>query len=368
MLTFVLSNASPTKMSITYDPETIPQGNSFKTLSDGILSTILTPNSVLISNHQIYTDWFYLWWFTYTANMADNIYIILKDLSKIPVLGYGMKNYNFMFLSRKWEKDKVLLTNQLLEIDANARGSGPAAGINHVSSTNISSDYGGVKFWPQQRVSDVIYPYQILLFPEGTVPSNRTTKKSKEFCEKNKLPLLKHVLLPRTRGLFLILRNLRNTSRVVYDITTGYGGLKPDEYGEDLFTLKKIFFLGQGPSQICYHIRAFNVDDIPLGEDTVDIDDVKPEDLANFEKWLYKVWYEKDLLMKQFFEYGSFVEPVNPSSNTLEKVKAHTVKADIRLKTNALLEVLPSFATAFTTLLILRLLWVGIKTLFRAIF
>lgn len=55
------------------------------------------PNSVLISNHQIYTDWLYLWFLTYTSKFGNSVFIILKDLSKIPVLGYGMKNYNFYF-------------------------------------------------------------------------------------------------------------------------------------------------------------------------------------------------------------------------------------------------------------------------------
>lgn len=364
LLTFIITSASPIDISVTYDPKTIPSSNSFKAMTDNVLSSIMTPNSVLIANHQIYTDWFYLWWFSYTANMADNIYIILKDLSKIPILGYGMKNFNFMFLSRKWEKDKVLLTNQLLEIDANARGSGPAAGVNHVSSTNISSEFGGVKFWPEESVSDALYPYQIILYPEGTVPSPRTTKKSREFCEKNNLPLLKHVLLPRSRGLFLVLRKLRETATVVYDITTGYSGLESDQYGEDVFTLKKIFILGQGPPKICYHIRAFNIHEIPLGEETVDIDDVKEEDLKNFEQWLYNIWFEKDKLMEQFYKTGSFVQPDNPANSTIDKAESHTVNSQIKLRSNPLIEVLPIFATSFSTILLLRLAWFLLKAIF----
>lgn len=333
LLTFIMSWISPVEITLTYDKDQLPPHNSFKQTSNGELSTILSPNSVLMGNHQIYTDWFYLWFITYTARLSEGVYIILKDaLSKIPVLGYGMNNFNFMFLSRKWDQDKVRLTNQLLEIDADARGSGPSSGVKHIASTNISDDLEGIKQWPKQSMSGNIFPYEIILYPEGTVPSNRTTKKSREFCEKLGVKPLKHLLLPRVRGLFLVLRKLRNTAEVVYDITCGYGGLTPDVYGEDIFTLKNIFLFGKGPKSIHYHLRSIRLEDIPLGEETVDIDDVKEEDLKVFEKWLYELWYEKDELMKNFYKYGKFVSPHSENLNKVEKVENSSVTGNLQLR------------------------------------
>ncbi|KAI5956806.1 hypothetical protein KGF54_000423 [Candida jiufengensis] len=269
---------------------------------------MLQPNSILISNHQIYTDWLFLWFLTYTSKMSDFVFIILKDLSKIPVLGYGMKNFNFLFLSRKWEKDKIILTNQLLEIDANARGKGPANGYKLLTSTEKS-----IKKWPSGKDSTKIWPYELILFPEGTVPSDRTTKKSAEYVLSKGLPPLKHVLLPRVRGLYLALQKLRGSIEIVYDITTAYSGLKENEYGEILFSLKRFYLKGYGPPVINYYIKGFKIEDIPLGDEYVDdIDDISSENLQKFEDWLLKIWYEKDKLMDNFYKTGQWgIDPQN---------------------------------------------------------
>lgn len=352
LVTFVLSVVSPIKISVTYDPELLPESNSFKSMTDGIISNCLSPNSIMISNHQIYTDWYYLWFICYSARLADNVFIILKDMSKVPILGTGMKNFNFLFLSRKWQNDKIILTNQLLEIDANARGSGPASGIKHVASANVANGIEDIRFWPQNKISDEIYPYEIILYPEGTVPSKRTKAKSQKFCLENNLPRLNHVLLPRVRGLFLSLRKLRNTIEVVYDITTGYSGLNAGDCGEDIFTLKGTFIFGTGPKQANFHIRSFKISEIPLGEETLDIDDVKEEDLKNFEDWLFKIWYEKDRLMDQFYKTGSF-----------ETANTQTVVGDVKLR--SMWEAFPIFSTLG---LIFILAYLAIKVLIYIVF
>ncbi|CAH6723423.1 2-acyl-1-lysophosphatidylinositol acyltransferase [[Candida] jaroonii] len=339
MMAFFHANASPNKISITYDSKKLPEGNEFTVNGFNDLQGILSPNSIIISNHQIYTDWLYVWFLLYTSKLSSTIHIILKDLSKVPILGYGMRNYNFLFLSRKWEQDKVILTNQLLAIDANARGSGPANGIVHTQSTNITNGVGDVKVWPNQNISKDLYPYTIVLYPEGTVPSLRTTKKSKEYCEQVGKPILNHVLLPRVRGLYLSLLNLRNSVSVVYDITTGYSGLKEKEFGEDIYTLKNVFLRGKGPKQVNYHIRAFNISEIPLGADVLDIDQVKEDDLKRFEDWLFKVWYEKDELMDTFYKYGKFITSDDPNFDTYK-----TVVADMKLRSVLELTPVVSFA------------------------
>ena len=100
-------------------------------------------------------------------------------------------------------KDKIFLTNQLLEIDANARGMGPANGVQLIGSSSTTN----TEFtkWPQG--SNVNKIYELILFPEGTVPSDRTTRNLLNSLVSRGLPPLKHVLLPRIRGLFLALKN-----------------------------------------------------------------------------------------------------------------------------------------------------------------
>lgn len=325
LLTFLTSIINPTKIVISYSADNLPKSNSFKVDLLGNLVSILSPNSVWISNHQIYTDWLFVWFVNYTGRFADSVYIVLKaNLANIPLLGTGMKVYKFLFLSRKWESDKITLTNQLLEIDADARGLGPASGVKCVLSTNPTLP--GVAQWPKGSKGP-IWPYQLIIYPEGTVKSRHTRERSNKFVQKVDRDHLKHVLLPRVRGIFLMLRLLRNTVEVVYDVTCCYGGLTAEDYGEDVFTLKAFYLLGYGPKSVNFYIQTWNIGDIPLGDDeSVDIDDVDPAVLKQFEEWLYSVWYEKDKLMDTFYETGRFTEAEDKSITT--------VTADFKLRSS----------------------------------
>lgn len=344
LLSGLTSIINPCKFAITIDTESVPNSQQFHVDSYNHIHTLLQPNSVIISNHQIYTDWLFLWFLTYTSNLSNAVYIILKDLSKIPVLGYGMKNYNFLFLSRKWEHDKVVLTNQLLEIDANARGHGPANGYRLLSSTDKE-----VKKWPQGVDDSKIWPYELILFPEGTVPSDRTTKKSAEYTASKGLPPLKHVLLPRIRGLYLALQKLRNTVEVVYDVTTAYSGLKEDEYGELVFSLKKFYIQGYGPPVVNYFIKGYKLKDIPLGKEELDSTvEASDEDLQKFEDWLLKIWYEKDQLMDNFYTTGQW--GLNPNSDVEINADTKFIVGDFKLKNP--LEFLKPFIVLLTILLL----------------
>jgi len=49
----------------------------------------LPPKLVLMANHQVYCDWWYLWAFTYFLNVHDSVLIILKkSLKWVPVVGW----------------------------------------------------------------------------------------------------------------------------------------------------------------------------------------------------------------------------------------------------------------------------------------
>lgn len=347
IMIFLTRLIAPSKVLITWN--STENKDLFNVDQNDNLISNLAPNSVLISNHQIYTDWLYLWWISYTANLSRSVYIILKDMSKIPILGYGMKNYKFLFLTRKWVNDKFTITSQLNEIDANARGMGPVNGVKQVASENATS----IK-WPQ-GTTDQKWPFQLIIFPEGTVTSDRTTKKSAQFCLDKNIPKLNHVLLPRTRGLFLALRKLRNTVEVVYDFTTGYGNLKPEEYGEIKFSLKRHFFLGYGPPTINYYVREFKIKDIPLGVETEDIDEADPADLLAFESWLNDVWYEKDKQLAYFYKTGTF--------NNVNKINQETIIADLKLRN--WYEIFIPFIPTITTFLVLRLIYVFVLSVLK---
>lgn len=338
LITFITSIVSPCKFEVSYHKNNLPETTNFRLDGRGNLISTLSPNSVFISNHQLYTDWMFIWFLSYTANLAHGVYVVVKEqLVKAPIVGQGMLNFRFLFLLRKWEDDKIRMTNQLLEIDAEARGFGPALAVQVVASSNSKAP--GIKVWPagHSKKVELLHPYHLFIFPEGTVVAKHTRDRSDKYIAELGQAPLKHVLFPRVRGLFLALRLLRHSVDVVYDVTFGYSGLKAEDYGEDIYTLKAMFLMGNGPRKISSYIRSFAVKDIPLGDDDsiVDIDQLDPNIMKEFEQWLFKVWYEKDQLMAKFFETGAFVDD--------DDLSAQKIVADF--KTRSVWENLSPFIT-----------------------
>lgn len=165
---------------------------------DGRLLTRFPERIVLIANHQLYSDWIYLWWIGY-ANvkcMSGHIYIILKESIKyIPILGPGMVLFNFIFMSRKWAKDKARMATRFnfLRRPVNKAGR--------------------------------LRPMWLLLFPEGTNLSDNGRENSRKWAEKQGIPDLQHQMLPRSTGSFFALRELKGTVDFVYDCTMAYEGI-----------------------------------------------------------------------------------------------------------------------------------------------
>lgn len=61
------------------------------------------------------------------------------------------------------------------------------------------------------------------------------------------------------------------------------------------------------PSPLHFHLRAFPLADIPLG-DYRSGGEATDAERAAFDKWLLARWEEKDGLMKRFYETGGFVK------------------------------------------------------------
>ncbi|SPO31586.1 related to CST26 - protein required for incorporation of stearic acid into phosphatidylinositol [Ustilago trichophora] len=275
--------------------------------SGKIVSFDLPSRSIWMSNHQVYTDWLYLWCLAYYADVADSILIILKkSLKWIPFVGWGMQFYRFIFLARNWASDQAQLAKQLGEV----------ASENH--SQNSASTNTAKKLL-------------LLIFPEGTLVSNNTRPISAKFAEKMGINDLENVLLPRSTGLFFCLRTLAKEMDDLWlvDFTIGYPGVPPAGFGQDYYTLRSIFMQGVPPPAIHIHLtmtritdpvagdtssNALNVVNIPsASEDAPPLGaNVKPaesseEERTQFETWLRKRWTEKDGLMHRFYEDGDFV-------------------------------------------------------------
>ncbi|CCK72179.1 putative acyltransferase KNAG_0J00970 [Huiozyma naganishii CBS 8797] len=308
-LTSILSVVAPAHVRITTDNDSIPAGTIYMDIAKGRVSSQLRPDSVTICNHQIYTDWIYLWWLAYTSNLGGRVHIMLKkSLRRIPILGFGMKNFKFLFMNRKWADDRVNVVNNLRELDANARGLGPLHGGKPMTTTE-----NGTKVWNQSTQpsyteelrGDRFWPYNFILFPEGTNLTQNTRNKTEIYAKKvNKTPF-RHVLMPHVTGLKFTLETLEPSLDILYDVTVAYSGVKPSGYAADSYGLKNIFLEGQYPKLVDIYVRAFDIKSIPIKDD------------EQFEKWVEKVWAEKDELMNNYYETGGFaLDPAKTSSLT----------------------------------------------------
>ncbi|KAI5287571.1 hypothetical protein KEM54_005892, partial [Ascosphaera aggregata] len=266
VITAVTQWGAPTPVRISGDRSVKGQFGLDET--GKILVTDFPERLVLIANHQVYTDWMYLWWQAYSANMHGYIYIILKEsLKYIPVLGQGMMFYGFIFMARKWLQDKPRLQHRLKKLSRayshGARGS-------------------------------VLEPMWLLIFPEGTNLSENSKMKSDHYGVKSRLPNFEHVLLPRSTGLFFCLQELRGTVDYLYDCTVGYAGPPRGVYPDKFFTLRSTFLRGRPPASVNFYWRRFAVDDLPL------------DDQEEFGRWLLQRWSEKNDLLERFYNEGRF--------------------------------------------------------------
>jgi 1-acyl-sn-glycerol-3-phosphate acyltransferase len=265
LLTMTLTQCwAPTVMKISGDASV--RGQLLKTV-DGQLVCDFPERLVLIANHQIYTDWLYLWWIAYCNGMHGRLYIILKEsLKHIPVLGWGMQFSQFIFLKRNWEKDKPSMAKALQRLNKKANA-----------------------MW-------------LLLFPEGTNLAPSTRERSSEWAKKTKVKDTEHVLLPRSTGLQFCLQELRGTVDYLYDCTIAYEGVPRGEYAQDIFTLKAAYLEGRPPKSVSMYWRRFKISTIPLDNDKA------------FDLWLQARWREKDYLLELYHRTGRF-----PADSGVEK-------------------------------------------------
>lgn len=144
-------------------------------------------NAVVISNHNNRLDWLFLFSAFSRLSMLEAIKIVLKaEMKGIPGLGWCHQAFLFVFVERKWEKDKIHLANLYHYYQA-----------------------------CQQR-------FVLLIFPEGSDLSDTNIVKSHAWSEKCGTAKKHYVLHPRSKGFVETVRQLRGGTDAVYDFTLGY--------------------------------------------------------------------------------------------------------------------------------------------------
>ncbi|KAF9409415.1 hypothetical protein BGZ94_001963 [Podila epigama] len=165
-------------------------------------------------------------------------------------------------------------------------------------------------------------PLWLIVFPEGTVVSKDTRKRSSTFAQKAGLADHRHVLLPRTSGLFVCINKLRGSVDYVYDTTVGYSGIAYGEVPQELYPLPGLYLNQAQPKEISMHLRRFAIKDIPTTE---------PE----FVEWVRARWHEKDDLMEEFYTTGKFPSQliVEDEEEVVEETKTEVKEEDDSTRT-----------------------------------
>lgn len=277
--------SSPTNIILSFKNDSLRK-RSIIVGKNGDVKLNLDPRAIVIANHQIYSDWFFLWFLAYLNRCEDHFFIVMKkSLEKLPILGYGMTNYNFVFLSRNWEKDRKYMAKQFSTIKS------------------LSN-----KFW-------------MLIFPEGTNMSNANRDKSHKFAEKSNLSKNDSVLLPRVKGLYVACKELAPETTKILDFTIGYSQHGKDEMAQDIFTLFKIYILGESPKNVNILVDEYDlsneIPELKLNGENESISIEKEEkEMELMNLWINSKWQIKENDMNYYYENGKF-EAENNESYTI---------------------------------------------------
>merc|ERR1712071_362713 len=164
----------------------------------------------------------------------------------IPVLGWTAFFAGNVFLERDWDKDKVLMGDQLAALCENPD------------------------------------PILLHLFAEGTRYTAAKHAASVEFAKKSGRPALKHLLVPRTKGFLMAVEKLRGKFPAIYCATMVFrlkDGAVP--------TLKSMMQRKPVVGEVL--LERIPMEDIPIGA----------EEATN---WVHERYIHKDEMIETYFQ------------------------------------------------------------------
>ncbi|XP_067643838.1 1-acyl-sn-glycerol-3-phosphate acyltransferase gamma-like [Eurosta solidaginis] len=208
---------------------------------------------LLIMNHAYEIDWLAGWMFTEKNQVLGNCKAYAKKvISYVPAIGWAWYFAEFVFLERSYEKDREIIARQLKEVFA----------------------------YPD--------PVWLLLNAEGTRFTPQKHEASVKFAQERGMTVLKHHLIPRTKGFIASLPALRGRCPAIYDVNLAFK--KDAKNPPTLSTL-----LNGLPVEAFMFVRRIPLENVP-------------EDETEAAEWLQNLFREKDRIIDSFHTTGSFFE------------------------------------------------------------
>jgi len=237
-------------------------------ISDEDFAMLGKENAISVLNHHYDIDWLMGWVMCQRIKLLGGSRVFNKSSTKfLPIVGWSFWFNEMLFLKREWDSDKKSLVKEIAAILDSPED----------ICINISILCEGTRFTPEKHAA------------------------SMEIAKEKGLPLLKHHLLPRTKGFTLFVSQVQRKIDTLYDITIGIkevNGKKP--------TLKHI---KDGiPIDFEIYLRRIPISSIPTHDEKECAD------------WLQQLYREKDEIFDRFATNGTFGET--------DKIKKHYIKKD----------------------------------------
>ncbi|CAI5473149.1 unnamed protein product [Closterium sp. Yama58-4] len=188
-------------------------------------------------------------------------FVLKRSIARVPLVGWALQMLHFVFIDRCWRTDEAGMAATLQQL-------GACAG-------------------QQDRQKQLRSGFWLAIFPEGTDFTERKRDACQEFARARGLPVLQHVLLPRTRGTYLCLHSLHSVFDALIDVTVAY-----DKGKGGMHDLVKMA-IGRGPRRVFLHIKLLPVD-APLALSQ-----------HAFNEAMFDIYRCKDALLSHAYAKGS---------------------------------------------------------------
>ncbi|XP_066950351.1 1-acyl-sn-glycerol-3-phosphate acyltransferase epsilon-like isoform X2 [Macrobrachium rosenbergii] len=207
-----------------------------------------------LGNHQSTVDWIIADMVSLRCGSLGHLRYVMKDtLQLIPLYGFYFHVHGCIYVKRgKFSQQKMI------------------ASLDYLKNPKI--------------------PTWLVVFPEGTryYPGHpKVIEKSEQYARDNNLQVLKHHLVPKTRGTWLVTEHLHEKIDAIYDVSAFYEG-SVNEEGIRGNAPQLIGMLMGKCKKIHIHIRRIPMSEVPKEEEQLRV-------------WLHNLYIEKDALAENFF-------------------------------------------------------------------
>ncbi|CAI5460215.1 unnamed protein product [Closterium sp. Yama58-4] len=227
-----------------------------------------TESALCVSNHRSDVDWAIGWLLSQRCGCLGGTRALIKEEARwMPVIGWSMWFSEYLFLARNYATDQ----------------------------RRILDGYARLRSFPLH--------FWVALFMEGTRFTPEKLKAAQEYAKEAGLPIPRHVLVPRTKGLVMSVEQTKGHAGAIYDFTVNFPkGKTPPTFAN---------ILKRKASQIDVYFERVPIDQVP-------------QDAEGITKWCQESFVKKDKNLDYYVEHNGFDEKLRLNTTKSPKTILHT--------------------------------------------